>query len=92
MLDEKTDPLRFRFDGRLMAAEWQAWLASDEGRALADPAGLTLFSTATPGPYLENRLARAWRAGMEAALKLEDARRAPVVKGTDDAPADGKRK
>jgi len=45
--------------GRRYAAAWKAWSESDEGKAMANPDGCL----SRPGPYLENRLFRAFMAG-----------------------------
>lgn len=58
------DPLRWRFEGTAVSEQWQLWLNSDEGKRMSSGAAI--------GTYLENRLERAFQAGMEAALKLAD--------------------
>jgi hypothetical protein len=51
-------------DGAKITAAWKEWLNSEEGQKASDPN--TLTSTLSARTYLENRLERAFHAGMKA--------------------------
>ena len=49
-------------DGTKIAAAWKEWIDSEEGRKAADPT--TIGAPLTFRQYLENRLKRAFQAGV----------------------------
>lgn len=50
-------------DGTKIVAAWKEWLDSEEGRKASDPT--TIGAPATFRQYLENRLERAFQAGVK---------------------------
>lgn len=54
-------------EGKTIVMEWKQWLDSEEGRKASDPQ--TLGTTLSARQYLENRLERAFQAGIKAAAK-----------------------
>lgn len=56
-------------DGRMVVAAWQAWKDSPEGQNCSNPE--TLGNTLSARQYLENRLERAFQAGVKAAENAE---------------------
>lgn len=63
MDNETQNPFRWQFDGKDLKRIWHEWKYSQEGKEC--------LSGPTVGIYLENRLQRAFAAGMEAALTLK---------------------
>lgn len=54
-----------------LAIAWEEWLASDEGKAAANPDTLPVITSGRQ--FLENRLKRAFDAGVAAAEKIQTA-------------------
>lgn len=56
-------------EGTKIVVAWKEWLDSEEGRNASDPTSLGTSLSARQ--YLENRLNRAFHAGIKAAEKAE---------------------